>query len=74
VRSTPDASGLPREELIVRVEAAEAEHERLGIEVPQLVSQAVMVTPRVEFVAAGTLYDPVGNIKAKRFVDERHAA
>lgn len=71
VRSSPEDGEGPRDELVVRLEAPDREHERLTSEVPQRVRQAVMVGPRVEFVAAGTLHDPVRNIKAKRFVDER---
>lgn len=71
VRWTPDAGGLDREELVVRVEAAEDAHRRLALEIPHRVRQASMVGPRVEFVPTGTLYDPARNIKATRFVDER---
>ena len=71
VRRVTEAGGLERDELLVRVEAPETEHARLGTEIPQRLRQAVMVGPRVEFVTPGTLYDPARNIKATRFIDER---
>lgn len=59
------------DEFIVRIEAAEGEHERLAREVPVLVQRAVMVTPQVDFSAEGEIHDPMKNVKARRLVDLR---
>lgn len=59
------------DELIVRLEAAAAEHGRLAREVPGLVSKAVMVRPEVEFAAEGEIHDPMKSVKARRLVDLR---
>jgi len=59
------------DEFIVRIEAAEGEHERLAREIPLLVQRAVLVTPQVEFSAEGKIHDPMKNVKARRLVDLR---
>jgi len=65
--SDPDSM----DELIVRLEASEAERGRLSSEVPGQVRAAVMVTPEVEFAAEGEIHDPMKNLKARRLVDLR---
>ncbi len=65
--SDPDSM----DELIVRIEAPEAERGRLAGEVPGRVRTAVMVTPEVEFTAEGEIHDPMKNLKARRLVDLR---
>ncbi len=59
------------DELIVRLEAAEADRSRLAGEVPEWVQKAVMVTPLVEFAAEGEIHDPMKSVKARRLVDLR---
>ncbi|MEK6712148.1 MAG: AMP-binding protein [Nitrospinota bacterium] len=59
------------DELVVRLEAPEAERARLAAEVPPQVQRAVMVRPRVEFAAPGEIHDPLKSVKARRFLDER---
>jgi phenylacetate-coenzyme A ligase PaaK-like adenylate-forming protein len=57
--------------LEVRIEAEESAHVALAARLPDVVQQIVLVRPRVVFAAAGTLFDPSTNLKARRFVDER---
>ncbi len=59
------------DELIVRLEADEAERARLKAEVPAMVQKAVMITPDVEFAGEGEIHDPMKDVKARRLVDLR---
>lgn len=57
--------------LEVRIEADPSQHARLSESLPDLVQRIVLVRPRVAFAEAGALFDPLRNLKARRFVDER---
>jgi phenylacetate-CoA ligase len=57
--------------LEVRIEADATQHARLSEGLPDLVQRIVLVRPRIAFAAPGTLFDPLRNLKAMRFVDER---
>ena len=70
VKAVPDDPDSP-DVLEIRIEADESQHERLSASIPDIVQRIVLVRPIVGFAAAGTLYDPERNLKAKRFVDER---
>ena len=61
------------DEMVVRVEAEEAERERLGASLPERVREAVMIRPVLEFAAPGAIHDPMRDVKARRLVDERGA-
>jgi phenylacetate-CoA ligase len=66
-RGDPDSPDV----LEVRIEADKSAQAKLAATVPDLVQRIVLVRPIVTFAAAGALYDPLRNLKAKRFVDER---
>lgn len=66
-RNDPDSPDV----LEVRIEADTAEHARLMASLPDLVQRIVLVRPVVSFASPGALYDPLLNLKAKRFADER---
>lgn len=66
-RADPDSPDV----LEIRIEADPLEHARLAATLPGLVQAIVLVTPRIRFAAEGSLYDPLRNLKARRFVDER---
>lgn len=57
--------------LELRIEADDSAQADLAARLPDLVQRIVLVRPRIVFSAAGTLYDPLVNLKARRFVDER---
>ena len=61
------------DEMVVRVEAEEAERERIGASLPERVREAVMIRPVLEFAAPGAIHDPMRDVKARRLVDERGA-
>ena len=71
VRKEKPGDADSMDELVVRLEAPETERGRLAAEVPAAIQRAVMVRPRVEFAGPGELHDPMKNVKARRFVDER---
>ncbi len=66
-RDDPDSPDV----LEVRIEADAAHHARLATSLPDLVQRIVLVRPVVTFAQPGALYDPLLNLKAKRFTDER---
>ena len=57
--------------LEVRIEADASEHARLADELPDLVQKLVRIRPIVRFVAAGSIFDPMRSLKARRVIDER---
>ncbi|MBI3127424.1 MAG: phenylacetate--CoA ligase family protein [Candidatus Tectomicrobia bacterium] len=59
------------DEMVLRLEAQEADHPRLAAEMPVRIQRAVMVRPRVEFAAPGEVHDPLKSVKVRRLVDER---
>ncbi len=59
------------DEMVIHLEAEDAERGRLAESVPEQVREAVMIRPRVEFVAPGVIHDPMRDVKARRLVDER---
>ena len=66
-RDDPDSPDV----LEIRIEADATEHARMVATLPDLVQRIVLVRPVVSFAPPGALYDPLLNLKAKRFVDER---
>jgi phenylacetate-CoA ligase len=71
VKRENDADPFSMDELLVRVATAKIDWQPLLTEVISRAQNSVRVRPRVEFVAAGELYDPGRQTKAVRFVDQR---
>ena len=71
-KADPDDPGSP-DVLEIRVETDDSQRDRMAAILPDLVQRLVLVRPQVIFAAAGSLYDPLRNLKARRFVDERPA-
>ncbi len=57
--------------LEVRIEADASDQPNLAASLPDLVQRIVLVRPHVVFAVPGALYDPLRNLKARRFIDER---
>ena len=64
------ADPFSSDEMLVRV-ATDADQDLIRSQVIDRAQATVQVRPRVEFVAAGVLYDPARDTKAVRFKDER---
>lgn len=71
IRKEDEADADSMDEFVVRLEADDADRERLAEAVPGLVRDAVMVRPVVEFAATGEIHDIVKNAKARRLIDQR---
>ena len=61
------------DELVVRLACSGADRDRVAQAAVTRAQEAVRVRPRVEFAAAGEIYDPGTHAKAVRFVDRRSA-
>lgn len=71
IRKSDPADPDSMDELCIRLEADDADRERLSREIPERVRKAVMIRPDVEFAAPGEIHDPMKQVKARRLVDER---
>jgi len=73
VRITKEVPGDPysMDVLVIRVATRASDSQHVGDQVRQLTKELTGVTPRVEYVDRHELHNPEGNLKAKRFIDER---
>ena len=63
----PDSADV----LELRIAADPAAQPDLEARLPALVQRLVYLRPELRFVAAGSIFDPLANLKARRVVDER---
>lgn len=70
IKAIPDDPDSP-DILELRIETDEGHREALEARLPDLVQRLVLVRPVVRFARPGELYDPMRNLKARRFADER---
>jgi phenylacetate-coenzyme A ligase PaaK-like adenylate-forming protein len=70
VKAVADDPDSP-DALEIRIEAAPEAQNRLATTVTDTVQRLTYIRPRVRFVPAGSIFDPLANLKAKRVIDER---
>lgn len=71
IRKSAPGDADSMDEMVIRLEADDAERGRLAASLPARVREAVMIRPILEFVAPGVIHDPMADVKARRLVDER---
>ncbi len=71
IRKSAPGDADSMDEMVIRLEADDAERGRIAASLPARVREAVMIRPVLEFVAPGVIHDPMEDVKARRLVDER---
>jgi len=65
------ADPLSMDEMVVRVATASTDRDALAQRVVRVAQDAVKIRPRIQFMAATDIYDPMKQVKSVRLVDER---